>query len=617
MKPRRASTDQPVDLDSTGLLSADRVTVSDRSGRVLTNAVSLEIGRGEAVALVGESGSGKTLTARALAGLLPSNLTAQGSARLDGQELLGRSERAMRRLRGAKLSLLMQDPFTMLHPLRRVSSHLSESLSVPRADVKDEIQRRLREVQINDPVVAGRYPFQLSGGMLQRAALATALAGDPDLLIADEPTTALDVTTQQQILALLRDVQRTRGMGLLLITHDLNLAFSTCDRVVVLYAGSVMEVGAARELARSPAHPYTAALLRATPSIAANAGLPRALPGSVPAAAEVMHTCAFAPRCEFAQPRCTEQRPPLRNIAPGRASACLRYGENQLAVGPGHGAIKLARTAAAGGGEALTVEKLTKIYGAGGSGQSGPRVLSEVSLSIAEGERLAIVGESGSGKTTLARCVLGLTQATSGRITIGGLDVTDRRHLTRVQRDTVCRNIQCVFQDPYTSLNPAHSIGFTLREAAARTGREHVRTPAELLELVGLPAEYAKRRPAALSGGQRQRVAIARALAVEPRLLLCDEPTASLDVSVQTQIVGLLQELNRKLGTSLLFITHDLAIVRQVADRVAVMREGVIVEAGTVDCVLSQPQHEYTQRLLRAVPKPLGAPPALSDVPVG
>ncbi|MFI9551920.1 oligopeptide/dipeptide ABC transporter ATP-binding protein [Nonomuraea endophytica] len=555
-------------------VSSERARTATGAGAgLIVDGVDLEVSPGETVGLVGESGSGKSLTARAAAGLLPKGLRAEGSVAFDGREFLGARERTWRSVRGTRVSLLMQDPFAMLNPLRTAGAHIAESLR-GRASSPAEVARRLAEVGIDDPGVAGRHPFQLSGGMRQRVALAAALAGDPELLIADEPTTALDATTQHDILMLIKSVQAARGMGVLLITHDLRVAFELCDRVAVMYAGRVVEQGPAAELAKSPAHPYTAGLLAAVPAADRRLARLSGIRGSVPTAAEVADTCAFAARCDQATHACEEERPPLRELGPGRRTACLHEVRPRARV---EEAAPPERPAA--GAEVLRVTDLRKRYGA-------HVALGGVSLHVGRGETVGVVGGSGSGKTTLARCVLGLATPDSGTIALA--DAVRPRH----------RLVQCVFQDPSTSLNPAMTVGAALAEAAAQGQKEGRLDVRDLLELVGLPAAYAGRRPAGLSGGERQRVAIARALSVRPELLICDEPVASLDVSVQAHVLELLREV----GGSMLFITHDLAVVRQLADRLVVLSRGEVVESGGTAEVLDSPAHDYTRRLLASVP---------------
>ncbi|GII94952.1 dipeptide ABC transporter ATP-binding protein [Sinosporangium siamense] len=581
------------------LLTVTGLTITGR--HLLVDDVDLTVAAGETLGLVGESGSGKSLTARAVAGLLPKGLTATGSVLLGdgaGMQLIGARERVLRSVRGNRISLLMQDPFTMLNPLRTAGLHIAESLPKrPRGGtLREEVVRRLAEVGIDDPAVADRYPFQLSGGMRQRVAMAAALAGDPELLIADEPTTALDATTQHEILMLLRKLQEARGMGVVLITHDLRVAFELCDRVSVMYAGRIVERGPGAHVAKEPAHPYTSGLLAALPSVTRTLPVLTGIPGNVPPAAEVTEVCAFAARCGQATAECTKARPVLRELGAGRHTACLHEvrPRNDHAPEPAP-AVQTSRPffTAEPGEPLLRIEDLRKAYGT-------HVALGGVALEVRAGESVGVVGESGSGKTTLSRCVLGLVTPDGGRIELAGEDITPRGRRTRAAR--AHRLVQCVFQDPSTSLNPALTVGSTLAEAAAQGPAEGRLSVADLLDLVGLPAAYAVRKPRALSGGERQRVAIARALAVRPALLICDEPVASLDVSVQAHVLELLRGVSRDLGTSLLFITHDLAVVRQIAERMVVLFKGAVVESGETAGLLDRPRHDYTRRLVASVP---------------
>jgi peptide/nickel transport system ATP-binding protein len=520
------SSDPP--SPAPGHLTVSAASVECATG-VLVHPVSFSVRPGTTLGIVGESGSGKTMLARSLVGILPAGVTATGRYRLgDAPADLAASEEFWGRWRGRHVVMVMQDPFTSLDPLRRVRDQIKDSLGSrrrgrSRKDLTAEVGARLAEVHL-DLTVAAKYPHQLSGGMRQRVAIAAALACDPTLLIADEPTTALDVTTQREILDLLDELQLTRGMTVLLISHDLGLVRQRSDQVIVMKAGHVVERGPAAALFAEPRHPYTRALKAASPTLELATGATR--PGTGPTTT-LLSTVRLVKRF------------------PGSAQAAL----------------------------------------------------DGVSIRVGAGESVGVVGESGSGKTTLARCLVGLEQASSGMIgyTPPGASATAAR--------LGPRDIQIVFQDPYSTLNPALRIGKTLNEALAVAGDDRRYADAgELLRLVGLPAHYIRRRPARLSGGERQRVAIARALAPNPRILVCDESVSALDVSVQDRILKLLAEIRARLGLTLVFISHDLAVIAQVTDRVYVMREGKVVEEGPTAAVLRRPAHPYTQALKAAVP---------------
>ena len=595
---------------SSNLLDLAEVTIRNaRSGSTLVSDVNLSLAQGSALAIVGESGSGKSLLARAILGLLPDGLEADGRIRLDGQEL-GRSARSDARRRGRDIALVMQDPFTILDPLTRAGRQIEESLAVAGgrkvsgSGSRPQVLAALAEVGLDDPAIANRFPHELSGGMRQRVAIAAALAGGPRLLVADEPTTALDASTQRDILRLIRSLQVSRGMGLILITHDLRVAFATCDRTLVLYAGMVMEVRTSKDLAAASAHPYTAALLAAEPDLARDRAV-LGIPGRVPRAADVVGQCAFADRCAHAVSDCVASRPPLREFMPAQLVACHRAGEVDLQApleAP-------ADPVTAGplpdiGTPLLRVSGLSKRFG---SGSKGVTALDAVDLSIGAGEGVALVGESGSGKSTLARCLVGLAAHDSGSIWVDGLGTVKPNQGSRKALLAYRRTVQMIFQDPYASLSPARSIGATIAESVRvrdpvrpRAALRH--EVADLLKHVGLPPGYAARRPVALSGGERQRAAIARALAMRPRLLICDEPVSAVDVSVQAQIVTLLRSLRDRDGIALLFITHDLAVVPQIAARTVVLFRGRVVEEGPTARVLRAPAHAYTRALTAAVP---------------
>ncbi|MGH9299949.1 MAG: ABC transporter ATP-binding protein, partial [Acidimicrobiales bacterium] len=488
---------------------------------------------------------------------------------------------------------------------------LGESLRsdrrLTRAQKRAESIRRLAEVGILDESVIDRYPFQLSGGMRQRVAIAAALARDPRLLVADEPSTALDVTTQRDILDLVKRIQEARQMGLILITHDLRVAFSMCDRIYVLYAGSLLETAPAAELAAEPLHPYSHGLLLSEPPVDQRVRDLITIPGSVPDPDDVASCCVFAPRCRWASHECYEGRPPLVEVASSRLSACLRLGEIRDEM------ASLRRQAVARSEPPSTrrrekplirVADVHKVFHTAGRAVTA---LDGVSIEVDENQSVGLVGESGSGKTTLARILVGLERATSGGITIAGVDVGDWAKLNRRDRRLIRSMVQVVFQDPYSSLNPMRTIGGTLAEAVTTHHPRATKVMKQvdgLLQSVGLPTAYAERKPVALSGGERQRVAIARALAVNPRLLICDEPVSALDVSVQAQILNLFIELRSQRGIGYLFITHDLSIVRQVTEQLYVMHRGRVVEHGPTEQVLTSPQHAYTINLLDSIPRP-------------
>ncbi|MFG1954217.1 dipeptide ABC transporter ATP-binding protein [Micromonospora sp. NPDC048830] len=592
------------------LLAVRNLTVERRSGenvQAIVSSVNLAVGSGEAVGIVGESGSGKSVTARAIAGLLPRGLRATGSVELGGSELLGLSEREWRRsVRGSEIGLIMQDPFTMLNPIMRCGDIVAESLQPgrhrTRRQDREEAVRRLAEVGITDPTVADRYPFQLSGGMRQRVGIAAALARDPRILIADEPSTALDVTTQRDILALIKRIQAARGMGLILITHDLRVAFSMCDRAYVLYAGTVLEQGPADELDTAPLHPYSQALLLSEPPIDRRLHKLVTIAGSVPSPDTTPRGCVFGPRCTWVEPACGQAAPALIEVAPGRKSACLRI----LAIRPEmedqRREIEQPHppVAPAGGKPFVATRALSKVYG------TGVRACDDVSIEVRANESIGIVGESGSGKTSLARMLVGLEEPTGGSIVIDGIEVTSWQRVKRADRQHIRSIVQIVFQDPYSSLNPMRTVGWTLREAVLTHRPETVDADnevARLLDEVGLDPNVAQRRPGGLSGGMRQRVAIARALATRPRLLICDESVSALDVSVQAQVLNLLGRLRGERGIGYVFITHDLAVVRQVTERVYVMHRGRVVESGPTDRVIDAPEDPYTAKLLASAPR--------------
>ncbi|MGX5736509.1 ABC transporter ATP-binding protein [Bosea thiooxidans] len=510
---------------------------ADRSHAM--SEVSLTLQANEILCVVGESGSGKSMTANAVMRLLPPGVAIDGGRILfEGRDLASLSEAEMRKVRGAGIAMIFQEPMTALNPLRTIGDQIGEMFDLHadlgKAEIAAKVQELLEEVRIPEPTAAAKaYPHELSGGQRQRAMIAMALALDPKVLIADEPTTALDVTTQAQILELIRDLQKRKGTAVLFITHDFGVVAEIADRVAVMSQGRVVEQGAAAEVLGNPQHPYTRQLIAAVPPLEA---------------------------------------PPPRELSPEPI---------------------------------LSIEHVSKTYRTGGFLGRGQRVthaVKDVSLTLPKGAALGIVGESGSGKSTLARCLVRLIDPESGSIRIAG---TDLASLSRAEMRAATRHIQMVFQDPFASLNPRRKAGEAVAQGLIVHGRpraEAMIRAKELFALVGLDPAATERYPHEFSGGQRQRIGLARALALEPRVLVADEPVSALDVSVQAQVLKLLGELRQRLGLSIVFITHDLRVAAQVCDIVAVMKNGEVVETGPIGSVFGQPQHPYTQALLASIP---------------
>ncbi|MGW4855152.1 ABC transporter ATP-binding protein [Streptomyces sp. NPDC004288] len=576
--------------------------------------VSFTLRRGETLAVVGESGSGKSTTALALLRMLPgTGRITGGSVRLDGEDLVTATEDRLRAVRGARIGMVFQDPMTALNPVLTVGRHLDEVLRAHQertSGARDKASRRARAVEllglVGIPDAARRlddHPHQFSGGQRQRILIAMALAGEPDVLLADEPTTALDSTVQEQILTLLGDLTRTTGTALVLITHNMGVVARACARVLVLYGGTVVEDGPTAEVLTRPRHPYTAGLLAAVPRLSAPSGTRlTGIPGTPPDLSLPLAGCAFAARCALAEERCHTAAPPLTTLTGTVRAACHPAAERDEPLPPPPPPARVDRPAP--GAVVLRAEGLTKTYRS--RGRRSLTALDGVSLTLAAGETLGIVGESGSGKSTLARVLAHAHPADGGRVLLDGRDVT---RPGRAELHAVRRRVQMVFQDPYASLNPRMTVGETLAEPLRAFGigtpRERADRVAALLRLVGLDPAAADRHPRSFSGGQRQRIGIARALAPEPAVLICDEPVSALDVSVQAQIVGLLTDLQRDLGLALVFIAHDLAVVRQVSHRIAVMHGGRIVETGGADDLCERPRDPYTRALLAAAPEPV------------
>ncbi len=577
------------------------------------DGIDFELRRGETFALLGESGCGKSMTALALMRLLPDGGRVEsGSVRFHGEELLARSEASMRELRGGRIGMIFQEPSTSLNPVMTVFGQIGEVLAVHRglrgAAAREEARRLLAAVGI--PEAGERldaYPFQLSGGMKQRVMIAMALAGEPELLIADEPTTALDVTIQAQVLERLADLQSGRGMGMLLITHDLGVVARMAHRVAVMYAGEMVEQGGRADFFANPLHPYSRKLFAALPAENLKGFELETLQGSVPRLDQRFVGCRFTERCPQAFARCREHAPTWHAIGLQRVRCHLFDGRQ--AEWTRNPPLAAAAERAQQQDELLEVRGLQVHFpirkGILKRTVGQVRAVDGVDLSLAPGRTLALVGESGCGKTTVGKALLQLVRPTGGSVRFAGSELAG---LSGAAMKPHRRGLQMVFQDPFASLNPRMRIGRIIEEGMAALGvgsdaAERQRRIAELLVRVGLSADMAERYPHAFSGGQRQRVAIARALAVSPQLLVCDEPTSALDVSVQAQILNLLRELQREFGLAYLFITHNLAVVDYLAHDVAVMYLGRIVESGPADAVLRRSAHPYTHALLQAVPR--------------
>jgi peptide/nickel transport system ATP-binding protein len=575
------------------------------------NDVSFEVEAGETLCLVGESGSGKSVAAMSILHLLEGATHPKGSIRFDGRELLNIPESQIRPLRGGDISMIFQEPLTSLNPVMKIGAQIDEAIrahqNVPRHEARERAAALLADVGIPDPARRlSEYPHQFSGGMRQRAMIAMALACRPRLLIADEPTTALDATIQAQILELLRRAQREHGMALLFITHDMGVVAQMADRVAVMYAGRIVEQGPADDVFAAPDMPYTWSLLESVPRLDAPPGRFFSIPGTPPSSTQPASGCPFHPRCPVAMDRCEADEPPLAATGSGREAACLLTPAEFHSRRPDQAAQQADASAEhAPGEEILRADQLNKVYYTGR--QFGRRhpvyALSGVTLDIHAGETVGLVGESGCGKTTLAQLIVRLTDPTHGTIEFNGQHLTSLRgkKLRSARRD-----VQLVGQDPFASLDPRMTVRRILTEPL-RTHRYEASISgriAELLDMVGLARADAEKYPHEFSGGQRQRIAIARAIASGPKLVILDEPVSALDVSVRSQVLNLLRDLQRELGLAYLFISHDLAVIRSVCSRVAVMYLGRIVEQGKAERLFEHPRHPYTAALLSAIPVP-------------
>ncbi len=607
----------------TALLEVTDLNVTFETDEVRVPAVrgtSYHINPGDVVAIVGESGSGKTTAAMAVVGLLPDHATVSGSVRLHGKELLGLSDEEMSRVRGKAIGTVFQDPMSALTPVYAVGDQIAEAIrvhnhQVSRADARKRALELLDLVGIAQPERRAKaFPHELSGGERQRVVIAIAIANDPDLLICDEPTTALDVTVQAQILDLLRTARDVTGAGVLIITHDLGVVSEFANRALVMYAGRAVEIADVEVLHRDRRMPYTVGLLGSVPRLDAAQGtrlIP--IPGAPPAMSSLIaDACPFAPRCPLVIDECHAAEPDLVTIREGHRAACIRTddvaGRSAADIFGVSTQPQPIDAPADGTPAVLCVDDLAKTYpltkGVVLRRRVGEvRAVDGVSFTLEQGRTLAIVGESGSGKSTTLRQILELKTPQAGSIAILGKDVAT---LDAPARRRLRTELQVVFQDPVASLDPRLPVFDVIAEPLTANGFDKARCEervAELLGTVGLNHADANRYPAEFSGGQKQRIGIARALALQPKILALDEPVSALDVSIQAGIINLLLDLQHRFELSYLFVSHDLSVVKHLAHRVAVMYRGTIVEQGDSEQVLTDPQHDYTRRLLAAVPR--------------
>lgn len=586
--------------------------------------VSYHVNKGEFLGIVGESGSGKSVSSLAVMGLLPSSAQVSGEILFEGESLLGKSDQQLSRLRGEGISIIFQDPLSALTPVYTIGTQIAEALqlhdkSLSRLAANVRAVELLKVVGIPHPERrAQAFPHEFSGGMRQRAMIAIAIANNPRLIIADEPTTALDVTVQAQILEVLQKAKELTAAAVVLITHDLGVVAGNADRIAVMYAGRIVETGTVDQVFHAPSMPYTIGLLRSMPSLA-TADRTRLVPleGRPPQLSKLAPGCPFAPRCPLVIDACRTTEPPLLQVGgdPTNASACLRVAEfadgtlNRDEVFGHPEPVAAADRAAVAPATVLAVKGLVRHFpltkGVVFKKTIGAvRAVDGVSFDIKQGQTLGLVGESGCGKSTTIMEILELARPQAGTVTINGRDVGS---MTRAQRQELRKDIQVVFQDPMASLDPRLPVADLVGEPLSVHGvkaKDRLKKVHEVLELVGLDPAMAARYPHEFSGGQRQRIGIARALVTDPKIVVLDEPVSALDVSIQAGVINLLQDLQERLGLSYLFVAHDLAVVRQIADTIAVMYLGRIVESGPADDVFLNPQHPYTRALLSAVPVP-------------
>lgn len=610
---------------STPVIEVDNLGIGfrGRSGDMLPvlRNISIAVAAGESIGLVGESGSGKSTLALAMMGYLKTGLKVLGgAAKFSGVNMFAEDRRSLERIRGGRLALIPQNSGQSLTPSLRVGAQIRESLRLHSGLPDDQHEARvvdlLSQVRLPDPeAISRRYPHELSGGQQQRVAIAMALAGEPEALLLDEPTTGLDVTTQAHILELLRDLARDTGMAMVYVSHDLGAIARVCDRVIVMYAGEIVLEGTSRQVLRDPGHPYGRGLLASIPKLS-DSCLPRALDGRPPAPGQVGKGCAFAARCAIATDLCAAERPDLIALPNGSSTRC--HWPEQVRSIPLMGE-RNAGERALPDALSLHIEEMSISYARSrlldqllGLENKAVATVDGIDIALRKGETLGLVGESGSGKSTILKSVAGLLPPLAGRIQLKGEEALPSRVEERSGRQL--RQVQLIFQNPDESLNPRQTVAQILAQPLklyfGLSGKALLDRSAQLLEQVRLGAHYLDRLPSQLSGGEKQRIAVARAFAAQPELVLCDEITSALDVSVQAAVLELLDDLRRESDTSYIFVSHDLAVVKALSDRVAVLYQGRLCELGPTREVYSPTSHPYTEVLLGAVlePDPDSAP---------
>jgi len=577
--------------------------------------VTLSLDEGETLALVGESGCGKTVTARAVMRLIPwpPGKITEGNIQFQNRDVLAMQSDELRHFRGGDVAMIFQEPMTSLNPVFTIEEQLTEAIELhQRVRHTEAVERAVKLLSLTGiPTPEERlkdYPHQLSGGMRQRVMIAMAISCNPKLLIADEPTTALDVTIQAQILELLKGLKKELGMAILLITHDLGVVAEMAERVAVMYAGRIVEIRQVADLYSDPQHPYTEGLLTSIPSVDRQLDRLHVIEGNVPNLLDLPSGCAFRDRCPYALERCAREVPPLVTVRPGLEVACFNYRDLRQAVRTQ--TIESADSRVAPTAQPLVeVRGLVKHFVANkgflGRGRTYVHAVEDINFQIWEGETFGLVGESGCGKTTTGRIIVGLETPTGGDVAIMGKSVAS---LDRRQMKEMHKHVQIIFQDPYSSLNPRMKVGTIIGEGlrihSKLSQKEKERQVLDIMQAVGLENYHVERYPHEFSGGQRQRIGIARALVLNPTFIVCDEPVSALDVSIQSQILNLLRDLQGQFNLTYLFIAHNLAVVKHISDRIGVLYLGKLMEVAAKNELYDKPLHPYTKALLSAVPIP-------------